>query len=189
MSDRDRNPDDPLLKAASRLPGELPPERDLWPGIRDRLAMEAGATGSTPRAWSGWTFRFAAAAALVAATALVTLQLVREEPSAPLVGADTLEPARFGAAYDLGAKHKLARASLSRDLERHLQDLPTDTAAVVRRNLEQIRLAVSEINAALEEDPNNILLQQLLMAAYQDEMDVLVNVNRMATAVPSRNEI
>jgi hypothetical protein len=32
-------------------------------------------------------------------------------------------------------------------------------------------------------------LQQLLMAAYQDEMDVLANVNRMARAVPTRNEI
>ncbi len=60
---------------------------------------------------------------------------------------------------------------------------------MVERNLAQIREAVKEINQALEDDPGNILLQQLLMAAYQDEMDVLANVNRMARAVPSRNEI
>jgi len=60
---------------------------------------------------------------------------------------------------------------------------------VVERNLAQIRAAVAEINQALEKDPGNILLEQLLMAAYQDEMEVLSNVNRMAGAVPSRNEI
>ena len=60
---------------------------------------------------------------------------------------------------------------------------------MVRRNLEQIRSALNEINQALSDDPNNVLLQQLLLAAYQDELAVLTEVNRMARSLPTRKEI
>ena len=119
---------------------------------------------------------------------VATLTVV-QRPGPAVADRPNGEPARFGAGYDLGANHQLVRASLREDLARHLETLPPETAAVVERNLAQIREAVKEINQALENDPGNILLQQLLMAAYQDEMDVLANVNRMARAVPSRNEI
>ncbi len=178
-----------LLAAARDLPREVAPERDLWPEIQARLGErgQEAAPASEPRA-KAWSIRFAAAAALVAATALVTLSLV-ERPAPATAGLASPEPAMFGAGYDLGAKHQLVRANLSEDLARHLEALPPETAAVVERNLAQIRAAVAEINQALEKDPGNILLEQLLMAAYQDEMEVLSNVNRMAGAVPSRNEI
>jgi hypothetical protein len=190
MSDqRQTGPDDGLMAAARRLPREIPPERDLWPGIRDRIESSAAPDDARNRKFPAWPLRFAAAAALVAATAVVTLTLVQQRPGPAVAERSNGEPARFGAGYDLGAKHQLVRASLRADLARHLETLPPETAAVVERNLAQIREAVKEINRALEDDPGNILLQQLLMAAYQDEMDVLANVNRMARAVPSRNEI
>lgn len=181
--------DNGLLAAARRLPEEVSPERDLWPEIQARLG-EGGteaAPSFEPRS-RVWPIRFAAAAALVAATALVTLSLV-DRPMPETANLTAREPAMFGAGYDLGAKHQLVRANLSEDLARHLEAMPPETAAVVERNLAQIREAVAEINRALEKDPGNILLEQLLMAAYQDEMEVLSNVNRMAGAVPSRNEI
>jgi hypothetical protein len=180
---------DDLLAAARGLPEEIAPGRDLWPGIEARLGErdEAPAPARQPRPMA-WPIRFAAAAALVAATALVTLSLI-DRPAPATAEFLSPEPAMFGAGYDLGAKHQLVRAHLSEDLARHLETLPPETAAVVKRNLAQIREAVAEINRALEKDPGNILLEQLLMAAYQDEMEVLSNVNRMAGAVPSRNEI
>jgi hypothetical protein len=189
MSDeRKKGSDDGVMAAARRLPAEVAPERDLWPGIRDRIESTPGAVPAGDAKQGSWSLRFAAAAALVAATALVTLTVV-QRPGPAVTDRPNGEPARFGAGYDLGANHQLVRASLREDLVRHLETLPPETAAVVERNLAQIREAVKEINQALENDPGNILLQQLLMAAYQDEMDVLANVNRMARAVPSRNEI
>ena len=189
MSDqRQTGPEDGLMAAARRLPREIPPERDLWPGIRDRIESLPGPATAGEQQPPAWPLRFAAAAGLVAATVLVTLTLV-QRPGPDIAERSNGEPARFGAGYDLGAKHQLVRASLRADLARHLETLPPETAAVVERNLAQIREAVKEINQALEDDPGNILLQQLLMAAYQDEMDVLANVNRMARAVPSRTEI
>jgi hypothetical protein len=186
--ERQSGPDDRLLTAARRLPGEIPPQRDLWPGIRDRIESPAEPVmAGDAKPWA-WPLRFAAAAALVAATAVITLTVV--QPSGPeLAERPNGEPARFGAGHTLGANHQLVRASLRADLARHMEALPPETAAVVERNLAQIRAAVKDINGALENDPGNILLQQLLMAAYQDEMDVLANVNRMARAVPTRNEI
>jgi hypothetical protein len=189
MSDeRQSGPDDRLTAAARRLPREIAPERDLWPGIRDRIESPVAPVTGGDAKYRAWPLRFAAAAALVAATALITLTLV-QTPGPELAERPNGEPARFGAGHDLGANHQLVRASLRADLARHLETLPPETAAVVERNLAQIREAVKEINRALENDPGNILLQQLLMAAYQDEMDVLANVNRMARAVPTRNEI
>ncbi len=189
MSDERKSaPDEGVMAAARRLPREITPERDLWPGIRDRIGDPAGTETTDEGRTPAWPLRFAAAAALVAATALVTVTLV-QRPGPAVADLGNGQPARFGADYDLGAKHQLVRASLREDLARHLETLPPETAAVVERNLAQIREAVKEINRALEDDPGNILLQQLLMAAYQDEMDVLANVNRMARAVPSRNEI
>ena len=43
MSDqRQTGPEDGLMAAARRLPREIPPERDLWPGIRDRIESLPG---------------------------------------------------------------------------------------------------------------------------------------------------
>ena len=97
--------------------------------------------------------------------------------------------ASFGAGYTLGPRYERARNELTRDLDRQLAALPDDTRALVNRNLAQIRQALAEINDELSEAPNNVLLQQLLLATYQDELAVLMNVNRMAQTLPTRTEI
>ena len=97
--------------------------------------------------------------------------------------------ATFGPDYLLGPKYEKARQQLSRELEVQLDTLPAETRDVVEKNLAQLRQALSEINGALADDPGNVLLQQLLMAAYQDELSVLMEVNRMARSLPTRKEI
>jgi hypothetical protein len=59
----------------------------------------------------------------------------------------------------------------------------------VLQNLETIRQAMAEINAALGEDPANQFLQQQLLAAYQDELTVLANLQRVTERLSTRNEI
>ena len=70
-----------------------------------------------------------------------------------------------------------------------MEALTPETREVVQRNLDQIRRAMDEINKELEADPNNVLLQRLLMNTYQNEMAVLMNVNRMMQTLPTRTEI
>jgi hypothetical protein len=189
-----------LLAAARKLPREISPERDLWPEIAARIG--AGEAAAPPAATHGrWRVAaaLAAAVALVAVSSLMTLWLtdeappvvVQQQPTAGLaIPARALpDAASFGPGYTLGPRYERARQALTRDLDRQLAALPEDTRALLERNLGQIRGALAEINQELSRDPNNVLLQQLLLAAYQDELAVLMNVNRMAQTLPTRTEI
>ncbi|UCC13761.1 MAG: hypothetical protein JSW21_10380 [Gammaproteobacteria bacterium] len=183
---------------AGKLPRDIQPERDLWPEIEARLSI-----AEEPRVASGgWRLggAIAAAVALVAITSTVTVWVVdRQEPAiisqAP-APAGIARPARalpseatFGPGYALGPKFERARQQLSRDLDEQLESLSPQTREVVKKNLAHIRQAMAEINGSLADDPGNVLLQQLLMAAYQDEMAMLMEVNRMAQSLPTRKEI
>jgi hypothetical protein len=192
---RKRNGEERVMEEASRLPVDIPPERDLWPEIAARLEQRE------KHASAGGRWRLvgavAAAAALVAVSSLVTLWVTdKHEP----VTVSRIQPPRgmtrpattnatFGPDYVLGPKYEKARQQLSRALDEQLKTLSPETREIVEKNLSQIRQAMSEINAALADDPGNVLLQQLLMAAYQDEMTVLMEVNRMAQSLPTRKEI
>lgn len=184
-----------LMEEASRLPVDIPPERDLWPEIAARLGTREE-PASAGRRWR-LVGAVAAAAALVAVSSLVTLWVTdKHEP----VTISRIHPpkgmtrpatnnATFGPDYVLGPKYEKARQQLSRELDEQLKTLSPETREIVEKNLSQIRQAMSEINDALAQDPGNVLLQQLLMAAYQDEMTVLMEVNRMAQSLPTRKEI
>jgi hypothetical protein len=197
----DRKSEDRLERLdaqARRLPVDIPPERDLWPGIAARIA-EAPAPESGPRDWR-MVGAIAAAVALVAVSSMVTLWVagprepavvaVPSAPSGMTRQARTIPGgATFGPDVSLGPKYERARQQLSRDLDEQLSALPPESRDVVEKNLAQIRQALSEINSALAEDPGNLLLQQLLMAAYQDEMSMLMEMNRMAQSLTTRKEI
>ncbi|MEJ2513658.1 MAG: hypothetical protein P8080_01175 [Gammaproteobacteria bacterium] len=187
MSDRR----DPILDRARELPRQLPPSRDLWPEIRARIEEPA----RPPARRTSW-FPAALAASVVVAVALVAL-LRTSGPSAPpeAMTAGRLPPppipASFGPSATLGAHYQAARASLAGDLEQRLEALPPDSREVVARNLAAIHSAVAEINAALENDPGNVFLQQLLMDAYHDELAVLADLRRVTDRISNsqRNQI
>jgi len=199
MNDRQgpNGQDDGLLQAARGLPDSIRPDRDLWPEIAARISENDASTQHAGR----WRLvgTMAAAVALVAVSSLLTLWvtdkpaqvIVRQPPAAGLAVPARARPreANFGAGYSLGPRYEHARQELTRDLDQQLDALPEDTRALVNRNLDQIREALTEINEELSQDPNNVLLQQLLMAAYQDELAVLMNVNAMAQTLPPRTEI
>lgn len=196
MTDR-QGPDeriDRLMNAARSLPDDLPLERDLWPEIEARIQ---GVDASAPNR-GRWMLGGALAAglALVAMSSLVTSWLI-DEPAPIIVrqaplhdgAAVAARTATFGSANVLGPKYETARNDLTRDLDAQLEALTPETREVVQRNLDQIRRAMDEINKELEADPNNVLLQRLLMTTYQNEMAVLMNVNRMMQTLPTRTEI
>jgi hypothetical protein len=186
--------EDRALAGARRLPREIAPERDLWPAIEARL--EQPGAEAPGRRGLRWGSAIAAGAVLVAVSSLLTVWIVERDDmrSARLtvptaIGPATVQPATFGPGHPLGPAYRLARNELATDLEDRLDALPPASRSVVRRNLAQIRGALDEINTALADDPNNVLLQQLLLAAYQDELAVLTEMNRMARSLPTRKEI
>jgi hypothetical protein len=179
----DRN--DSIVAAAGRLPTEVSPERDLWPGV-------ARAIGRPRRA--SWTPMFAQAAAVVllvgASSGLTYLAVKDDQPPAPVVAPDLLfEPASYSAGYALGAEYLEARSDMAARLDEELARLSPDARADVEQNLALIRSAIAEINAALEKEPTNSLLQQLLLDAYQNEFALMHQVGGLTNRVMSRKDI
>lgn len=176
---------DPRLdQRLRRLPAELPPARDLWPSIEGRLGSPIRTTSmpAGPRRRSAWPLL-----AMAASVAIVGVLVVRLlDPGAP---PSAVAAAPFGPTYELGGGYLAARAGLVDDLEQRLAHLDPGARAAVLENLETIRRAMAEINAALGEDPANVLLQNQLLATYQDELSVLANLQRVTGRLPTRNEL
>ena len=182
MNDRD---EDRIMQAAARLTTEVSPERDLWPGIEEAIRKPQ-------RSW--WTPMLAQAAAvvmLVGASSMVTYVLVKEEPQIIEVARPTLttEFTAHARANTLGAEYDQARGDVADRLDRELSRLSPQTRAEVERNLVVIREAIAEISTALEEEPDNRLLQELLVATYREEVAIMQRVGQLTSKVLARQDI
>ncbi len=178
--------DDKLMAQAAKLSTEISPERDLWPDIA--AAIE------TPRRRSSWTPYLAQAAAvvlLVGASSSITYMMTKGgsnvSPVIPTVGLDA-EFMSFGN-YELGQGFQNARNNLAAQMDLELDRLSPEVRAEVEENLAVIRDAITEINSALEEEPDNFLLQELLLKTYREELTVMRNVGGLTQSVMSRNDI
>ena len=182
MTERD---DDKLTRAARQLATEIKPERDLWPGIAEAITAP-----SKPR----WTPMFAQAAAvllLVGASSAVTFVAVKgtEQPVVRVAPDLVFEQASFGNRYSLGPGFQDARNALVAEFEVELKRLSPETRAEIETNLELVQKAIFDINQALEQEPNNVLLQERLLRTYRDELELLRRVGGLTRNVMRRNDI
>ena len=182
MNERD---EDRMLAAARRLATDVSPERDLWPGIERAIRI--------PRR-SRWTPMLAQAAAivlLVGASSMITYIVVKEDPRVIEVERSTLNTdfASYARANTLGADYEQARGAVASQLARELERLSPETRAEVERNLVVIRQAIAEISTALADEPDNRLLQDLLVDAYREEVAIMQNVGRLTNRVLARQDI
>jgi len=182
MTERD---DDKLTRAARQLATEIKPERDLWPGIAEAITAP-----SKPR----WTPMFAQAAAvllLVGASSAVTFVAVKgtEQPVVRVAPDLVFEQASFGNRYSLGPGFQDARNALVAEFEVELKRLSPETRAEIETNLELVQKAIFDINQALEQEPNNALLQERLLRTYRDELELLRRVGGLTRNVMRRNDI
>jgi hypothetical protein len=186
---------DPIMAAARKLPAGVAPPRDLWPGIAEAIVAQKAAPA---RGRPGWNRLFAQAAAvllLVGGSSGVTWLAMKQDvqPASTEPSAEGLQfqsvAGNFGSQYHLGPDFLDARNELAARLEDELERLPPETRAEVEKNLDTIRAAIVEINGALSKEPNNALLQGLLMNAYRDELAVMSRVDGMANSVMRRTDI
>jgi len=185
---------DGILKAVRELPQSIEPRRDLWPQIARQLGTD---DARRPGLQIGWTFALAAAIGCMALGALLTVGLMKgggttpsatlvTQTSAPIETAPRIERASFGGYAMLGPEYEQARANLMIGLAERLDRLPPLERQKVERNLNEVRRALGEINAALQLAPNDTLLRELLLNTYHDELTLLANVNHIADTIPSR---
>ena len=177
--------DDKLDRAARQLATEISPERDLWPDIAAEIAA--------PRR-SRWTPLLAQAAAvvlLVGASSALTYVAVKDDggPVVPITSELVFEQASFGGNYHLGPGFQDARNSLRAELDVELARLSPEANKDIRANLDLIHQAIVDINAVLEDEPDNTLLQQKLLRAYREELTLLRRVGGLTRNVTMRNDI
>lgn len=178
--------DDKLMEAARALETEVAPERDLWSDIEAQITKP-------PR--SPWNTIFAQAAAVVlligASSGLTYLAMINRTPAGtpavPVAGLN-LDQASFGDDYMLGPDYQDARRSLKSRLDEELLRLSPEARADVVKNLEAIRSVIEEINRALSNDPDNALLQELLLSTYQEELALMMKVDGIANAAMYRTD-
>jgi hypothetical protein len=193
--EREDGYDDELTRAARALPRGIAPPRDLWPGIE--RAIGAGAARPAAGGWRRDRLLAQAAAVvlLVGGSSGVTwLALEDGAPAgAPDGAAETVAfesvAGNFGGRYHLGPEFVDARTNLASGLDRKLDRLPPETRLAVEQNIADIRAAISEINRALADEPDNALLQDLLQSAYRDELTLMKKVDVIATSAMNRTDI
>ncbi len=177
--------DDELMARGARLAQEIAPERDLWPEIEAAISRPA-------RRWTPYFAQAAAVLLLIAGSSFVTYTFMGKETvvvERPVDGGLVLEEASFGGQYELADGYKLARTKLETQMQHEVEKLSPETRAGVEQNLAVIRDAIAEINAALEQEPGNALLQDLLMKTYREELAVMRKVGGLTQDVMSRNDI
>lgn len=190
MNHEDRD-DDRLMAEARSLRREIEPERDLWPSIEAAIGKPA-----EPRfSWRPMMAQAAAVVVLVGGSSGLTWLAVKDDAPllSPVGGSNSIplsaSAASFGDRYSLGPDFLDARRNLEMQLDEELERLPPGTRANVEENLQTIRSAIAEINNALAEEPDNALLQELLLSSYREELSVMRKVNGISNAVMLREDI
>jgi hypothetical protein len=177
---RDREPD-PLLAKAADLPKDIAPPRDLWPAIAARLTATPQRAGLRAL---GWPAALAAGFLVASVSALLTWGLMRE-PDRSVVpelaaggttAAAEVMPVQYGPNSGLGANELAARDQLLVQFRQRLDGLSPQTREAVVKNLAIIQRAADEIDAALAQDPASGLLNELLLGAYKQELQLYSKV-------------
>lgn len=191
MTTDDNN--DPITAMAQQLPQEVMPENDLWPGIATAIA-EQDESHSDYR-WPRWVAQAAAVLLLVGGSSGMTWLMLQDDAGSEMTvaGGDglTFQPVSgsFGSQYSLGPDFQDARGNLASRLEEELQRLPPATRSEVEKNMATIRAAIAQINKALAEDPDNALLQELLISSYNEELAIMRKVDVIANEAMRRTDI
>ena len=179
----DRN--DPLVQRAAALPEEIQPGRDLWPEIANRLTPAARTTTVVRRPL--WPAALAAGLALAVLSSSVTWWVAnRPDISTERVVAAMTDPM---VPYVQDAKMMQVRQQLTVSLDESLNRLSPRTRRQVSMNLMEIHQSLAEVRVALEEDPDNAFLHQLLHTTYQQELGLLSDINKLALTLPDEIEI
>jgi anti-sigma factor RsiW len=156
-----------LKRAARALPRAIAPARDLWPAIAGRTVQPRRHGVGVPLALAA---SVAAALLGVLATKLVDRALRDEAP--PQV-----------------ASAPQGRAMFVAQVVRPDPAVPVQTREVVEHNLRVIQQALAEIEQAVEREPGDANLRQLLIAIHIQESALIEKMQRLTVDANRRTDI
>ena len=183
--------DEQLMAKARQLSADVEPARDLWPEIK--ASIEPPASTGAPL-WQRYLAQAAAVVLLIGGSSGLTyLAVTDDDPgvteAAPQIAMDlTARTASFGDRYTLGPGFQDARRGLQDQLDLELSRLSPAARDEITTNMQTIRTAIAEINVALADEPDNVLLQQLLLSSYREELALMRTVSDINNAVMLRED-
>jgi hypothetical protein len=180
MNDRLRESLDAEL---AKLPRDIAPPRNLWPGVRARLHRRQRLLRPMP---------FAAAAGITGAclASALTWAILHGRPQLPAP-----QPVARGGTSVAGAasfdeprtpKYVAARDNLEANFRERLALLDPATRAKIEVSLAVIRRAHEDIRKALADDPASPVLEQLWQSTWHDEFDLYDHVVRATQPTMTR---
>lgn len=170
-----------LEKECASLSKAIEPKDDLWPGVLEAIEnAEPTDTGHTQEHVGGSIiWRLAAGVMLVLTSSLVTAWWMEQSNPENFIATYGPASGNFGMTQALDVNYTDVRSQLITDLNQHLPNLTLETRQIVEQNMRSIEISLAEINVALESDPNNASLQRLLLATYQQELNMLTHMNQL----------
>ena len=162
MSDKQDPRAEKLDERVADMAREVMPERDLWPEISSRLEPRGRAASNSRAAWQprGWASIGVAAAAGYLFATWFPLASMFTQPG------QLTQPAQL-------------RAELLAEIQPTLDQLPASTRAVVETDLAGFEHAWLGIEEASETEPDNPLLNELLMSAQDRAQSVRDQLARL----------
>ena len=175
-----------VLADGHALPRGVKVGRDLLPDIHARLDAEQVKALDSWRTRSLWSLRVpltAAAVLLVVASVVVTRFI---DQRAPVASSFTAQPNGSSVLVsqhvnDLETRYEGAIAELQQMIDAQRAQLSPATIRVLEDNLRVIDRAIRESRAALQADPANEMVNEMLWSAYEKKLELL----RRATSVVS----
>jgi hypothetical protein len=164
----------------ANLPRDVPPPRNLWPGIAGRLHR-------SQRRARPWVYAAAAGVVGACVASALTWAVLHGRPASPATQLATrvaaLAPA-FDEPRDPG--YVAARDSLELNFRERLALLDPATRAQIEASLAVIRRAHEDIRKALSSDPASPVLEQLWQSTWHDELDLYDHVVRATQPTMAR---
>jgi hypothetical protein len=149
------------------LARDIPPPRNLWPGIAGRLRGNSRAARPTA---------FAAAAAVAGAclASALTWAVLHGRQTSPAPQPAVARASSFDEPRN--PRYLAARDSLEVNFRDRLKLLDPATRAQIEASLAVIRHAHEDIRKALANDPASPVLEQLWQSTWHDELDLYEHV-------------
>lgn len=170
-----------LLDETRNLPEEIQPDQDLWSGIQARIEGRVVEFPQRPRRGTA-ILRYAlpvAAAVLVLVSAGLYVNLGEIQVPAP-----TPVPVQVNTSAnteDADARVHEAKEKLLEALRAQEDTLSPEVIAAVEESLAVIENAISDLQMALLDDPENPHLENMLIAVYESEMGLLEQALRLVS--------
>jgi anti-sigma factor RsiW len=154
-----------LLARAASLPRTMPPPARLWSAIESEIqTRRAPLAFAAPSRFSVPLLAAAAVVLMLLSSGATALWLQRTTPDYEFTTAR--------------AEYTQATAELAKRVQANPAGLSPTTIAVLDRNLAIIDAAIREAEQALETDPGDSSLEEMLLARYQQRLELLQRAAR-----------